>query len=441
VTVFTALFVPPTLREAVSDQAWLDAMLEAERALANAEAKAGVIPADAAAAIAERCNGELFDTESLAAQGRAAGNLVEPLVRVLREAVGGEAAQFVHWGATSQDVMDTASMLVARRGLGLILHELDQAATGSAALARAYRTTPMAARTLLQQAVPTTFGFKAAGWLVAILDARRGLVRLRDDGLAAQLGGAAGTLAALGEHGPAVLRLYAQELGLAEPGLPWHTNRVRIAELGSGLEIAAGVLAKIGLDLALLAQTEVDEVREAADGPSSTMPQKRNPVGAMRARACARLVNGYASVLSESLASEHERAIGAWQAEWEALSGSLAYTGGGAAAIGKALDGLEVDVARMRQNLDLTGGLIMAERLSFLLAARIGSSKAHELVSTAIRRATTSGRSLRDELDAEEQPVLSEQELDEALDPETYLGSAETFVDRALERYEREGNE
>jgi 3-carboxy-cis,cis-muconate cycloisomerase len=438
VTVFTALFVPPDLREAVSDGAWLDAMLECERALASAEAQAGVIPANTAAAIAKRCHGEGFDIESLADQGRTAGNLVEPLVRELREAVGGDAASYVHWGATSQDVMDTASMLIARRALDRILIELDAAAAGLAALLREHRSTPMASRTLLQQAVPTTFGAKAAGWLVAVLDARRGLMRIREGGLAAQLGGAAGTLAALGEHGPTVLRLYAHELDLAEPDLPWHTNRVRIAELGSALEITTGVLAKIGLDLALLAQTEVGEVREAADGPSSTMPQKRNPVGSMRACSCARLVRGYATVLSGSLGAEHERALGAWQAEWEALSGALGYTGGAASAIREALDGLEVDTTRMRENLDLTRGLIMAERLSYVLAARIGRSAAHELVGAAARRAEASGQSLRDELQVE--AGLSEQELDEAFDPETYLGAAQIFVDRALKRYELEEN-
>lgn len=440
-TVFGPLFIPERLTDAVSDHAWLQAMLETERALASAVAGAGVIPADSATAIADSCRPELYDIEMLAREGRSVGNPAEPLVRALRERVGGEPARHVHWGATSQDVMDTASMLIARRALGLILVELDRVAAGLAALTVAHRSTPMAARTLLQQAVPTTFGFKVAGWLVAVLEARGKLAIVRADRLAAQLGGAAGTLAPLGEHGVDVLRLFSSELELAEPVLPWHTNRTRIAELGGALETTAGVLAKIGLDLALLAQTEVGELREASNGGSSTLPQKRNPVGSTLARACAHLVSGYASVLSRTLIQEHERAAGAWHAEWEALSGALAFTGGAAAAIAEALDGLEVDAARMRRNLELTGGLILAERVSFMLAERHGRGAAHEVVREAARRSAESGRTFEEELRTDARIELSDRELAQALDPTTYLGSAEAFVDRALEQYDREHSE
>ena len=261
-------------------------------------------------------------------------------------------------------MIDTAAMLVSRRALDLIRGELDRVAAGLAALAEEHRSTPMAARTLLQQAVPETFGYKAAGWLVAVLEARRRLEQVRTERLAVQLGGAAGTLAALEGQGLEVLRLLAAELELVEPELPWHTNRTRIAELGGALDVCASVLAKIGLDLVLLAQTEVGEVRERTDGGSSTMPQKRNPVRSVLARACAELVSGYASVLARSVVQEHERAAGAWQAEWEALSGALAYTGGAAWNIAEAVESLEVDTERMRVNLELTGGLIVAERLS-----------------------------------------------------------------------------
>jgi 3-carboxy-cis,cis-muconate cycloisomerase len=341
--VFDAIFVPAELREAVSDRAWLQAMLDAERALAAAEARVGVIPPEATEAIAAACRAERFDTDELAEQGRAPGNPVEPLVRALREAAGSE---HVHFGATSQDVLDTAAMLVAREARTLIVAELEGLAQACAELAQLHRGTVIAARTLLQQAVPTTFGLKAAGWLVGVLEARRRLLAVE---LQAQLGGAAGTLALLGDRGPEVLRAFAEELGLAEPVLPWHALRGRVAELGAALDQAAGAAAKVGLDVVLLAQTEVGELRVAEPGASSTMPHKRNPVGAVLAHACASRV--HALVATFTLAHEHERAAGAWHAEWGALSDALALAGGAAAAARRTLEGLEVDADRMRENL------------------------------------------------------------------------------------------
>jgi 3-carboxy-cis,cis-muconate cycloisomerase len=433
-TAFGPLFVPEQLLDAVSDRAWFAAMLEVESALARAEATAGIAPAEAADAIVDACRLDLYDLGELFQQGRAVGNPAEPLVRALRQQVGGDAAGYVHRGATSQDVIDTAAMLVSRRALDLIGAELDRVAAGLAALAETHRATPMAARTLLQQAVPTTFGLKAAGWLVAVLETRQRVEQMQTERLAVQLGGAAGTLAALGEQGVEVLRLLAAELELAEPELPWHTNRTRVAELGAALDVCASVLAKIGLDLVLLAQTEVGEVRERTGGGSSTMPQKRNPVHSVLARACAELVSGHASVLARSVVQEHERAAGAWHAEWEALSGALALTGGAAWNIAEAVESLEVDTDRMRANLELTGGLIVAERLSFALG---GTS--HDVVRAAAQRAGESGRTFADELRADERVELSDAELAEALDPMTYLGSAEAFVDRALDRYRATG--
>jgi 3-carboxy-cis,cis-muconate cycloisomerase len=437
-TEFGPLFVPEELLDAVSGRAWLQAMLEFERGLARAEATAGVIPIEAADAIADGCRGELYDFHDLLLQGRSVGSPPEPLVRALRDEVGGDAARYVHWGATSQDVMDTASMLVTRRALELIVAELDRVAAGLARLAESHRSTLMAARTLLQQAVPTTFGFKAAGWLVSVLEVRGRLVAVRRDRIAVQLGGAAGTLAAIGDAGPEVLRLLADELGLAEPVLPWHTNRTRLAELGGALETTAGVLGKIGLDVVLLAQTEVDEVREGPGGGSSTLPHKRNAISSTLARACARLVDGYTSVLASGLEQEHERAAGSWHAEWEALSGALAYTGGAAHSIADAVDSLEIDVSRMRRNLDATNGLVVAERVSFLLAARYGRAEAHEIVRQAAQRAAESGGTFAEELRADSRVDLSADELADVLEPASYLGSAEAFVDRALEHYRRE---
>jgi 3-carboxy-cis,cis-muconate cycloisomerase len=253
-----------------------------------------------------------------------------------------------------------------------------------------------------------------------------------------QFGGAAGTLAAVGEDGRAIVRLLADDLGLAEPVLPWHTNRVRIAELGGALAVTAGVLGKIAHDVVLLAQTEVGEAREEIGGGSSTLPHKRNPIESTLARACARLVAGFASVLTSSIDQEHERAAGAWHAEWEALSGALAYTGGAAHGVARAMRSLQVDAERMRRNLDATNGLVLAERVSFTLAARFGRAEGHEIAQEAAERVAASGRSLGEELRTDDRVQLSEAELEALLDPTTYLGSAEAFVDRALELYRAE---
>jgi 3-carboxy-cis,cis-muconate cycloisomerase len=431
VTPFSAIFVPQKLREAVSDRAWLQGMLDAEHALARAGAAVGLVPEAAAARIGEVCHAELYDTARLAEDGRAVGNPAEPLVRELRVAVGDEAAEYVHRGATSQDIVDTSAMLVSRRAVALVLVELDRLGDGCAELARAHRSTPIAARTLLQQAVPTTFGLKAAGWLVSVFEARRRLATVRNERLAAQLGGAAGTLAAIGDRALEIVSMYAHELELPEPVVPWHTNRQRVAELGAALGAAAGAAAKVGRDITLLAQSEVGEVAEASGGGSSTLPQKRNPVRSTLAVACARLANAHAGVLLGELAHEHERAVGGWHAEWEALSGALAFAGGSAAAAADAVAGLEVDGERMRANLEASGGLVLAERVSFALAPRLGRSQAHEVVAEAARAS-----SFRQALTADARVGLVEDELDVLLDPVGYLGAAEALVDRALRAYE-----
>ena len=432
--LFEPIFVPERLRDAVSDDAWLAAMLEFEAALAEAEAEAGVIPVDAARAIAAACVPERFDIAEIGRLGRASGNPVPPMVDQLTAAVEGEASGYVHWGATSQDVLDSAAMLVSRRGLELVLADLDRVMAACAGLADAYRSAPMVARTLLQQALPTTFGLKAAGWLVGALEARRRLAHPQA-GMAVQFGGAAGTLAPLGAAGPAVLTGIAQRLELAEPALPWHTDRARVAELGSALGLAVGTLEKIALDVVLMAQTEVGELAEPSGdgrGGSSTMPQKRNPVGSAIAIACARRVRGAAGVLLAAMAQEHERAAGAWQSEWRPLGQALALTGGAAAHMAEVLEGLEVDTERMRENLDAAGGQPLAESVMFAIAGRMGRSEAKRVVGDAALRAASSGWPLRDELVA---GGLEEGEIEDALRPESYLGSAEAFVTRALDLY------
>lgn len=417
--LFERIFVPAELREALSDRGWLQAMLDAERALAAAEARAGVIPAAAAEAIAAACTAEAFDPTAIGDEARGPGNPVEPLVRALAATLDPDAAEYVHWGATSQDILDTASMLVARNALHLLLEATADVARHCAAFADEHRDTPMPGRTLLRQAVPTTFGLKAAGWLMGVLEARRALERISQLGLTVELGGAAGTLAALGDAGPDVVGLFAEELGLGVSEVPWHTNRVRVAELGSALAVCAGAMAKIGLDVALLGQTEVVEARASGDGVSSTMPQKQNPVGSALAIACARQAQAHASVLVAALPQEHERALGGWHSEWPALRGALGHAGGAVDGARRALDRLEIDPERMRANLDFAGGAVMAEKASFVLAERIGRRAARE----AVAEATRSGRPLAQELDVGD------------LDPESYLGSAGVFVDKALAAY------
>jgi 3-carboxy-cis,cis-muconate cycloisomerase len=437
--MFDAIFAPQRLLDELGDRAWLQAMLDTERALAEAEAAAGAIPFAAAEAIAATCRADLFDSDRIAIEGRGVGNPAEPLVRALRAAVGGDTAGYVHYGATSQDIVDTAAMLVSRRALEIVLADVAAVTAACAALADAHRATPMVARTLMQQALPTTFGLKAATWLAGVLEAQK-LVLAARESLALQLGGGAGTLAALGAYGPEVIRRAASNLGLAEPALPWHTSRVRVTALGSALATLAGALGKIALDVVLLAQTEVGEVSEPVGegrGGSSTMAHKRNPVGSVLTLACARRAQAHAGLLSGTLVQEHERAAGAWQAEWDAIAGVLAAAGGAAANMAEVLGGLRVDSERMRLNLAATRGLIMSERLVFALAGRLGHEDAKGLVSAAVARAAGRRTELREELIADARPPLKAAELDELFAPETYLGAADLFIDRALDQYRR----
>ena len=425
----------------VSDRAVLQAMLDAERALAVASARVGVVPEAAAAAIAAACHADRFDPDDLGRRAPGAGNPVVPLVRDLTGAVeraaGPEAARWVHHGATSQDILDTAASLVASRALGPVLDDLDAAAGGCARLAAAHRATVTAGRTLGQQALPATFGLKAAGWLTALEEAAAGLDRVRRERLAAQLGGAAGTLASLGPDGVEVARQYARELGLSEPVMPWHTDRTRVAELAGALAVAAGVLGKVALDVTLLAQTEVGEVAEAGGkgrGGSSTLPHKRNPVTAVLVRAATARVPGLAASLLASMAQEQERATGAWHAEWEPQVELLRLVGGAAARTRELLDGLEVHPERMRANLDATGGLLLAERVAGRLAGALGRVAANDLVQRLASQAAGSQRPLPEVLVADPavRAHLDEAEVERLLDPEGYLGSAGELVDRAL---------
>jgi 3-carboxy-cis,cis-muconate cycloisomerase len=441
--LFGGVLARGAVAAAVSDRAWLQAMLDFEAALARAQARAGLIGEEDADAIAAACDAGAFDVAALGRAAAASASPVVPLVRALTDAVRGPASGHVHRGATTQDVLDTAAMLVAHRALGPLLGDLAGAANAAAALAAAHRDTVMAGRTLLQQALPITFGLKAAGWLTALDEAAARLHEVRDTRLAVQLGGAAGTLASLGGSGVQVLGHLARELGLAEPVVPWHTTRTRPAELAGALAEAAGVIAKVARDVTLLAQTEVGEVREGVPGRggSSTLPHKRNPVAAVSALAGALRAPGLAVTLLGAMAHEHERAAGAWQAEWRPLGDLLSAVGSAAAWLRDCLEHLEVDAGRMRSNLDLTHGALLAERVATALAPALGRGRAHELIEEAATLAVAGGRPLADVL-RERDDVrlhLSEQDVASLLDPAGYLGSAPELIERALRAHHDDG--
>ena len=338
----------------VGDAAYLEAMLRTEAALARVQARVGLFPEEHADAIAAACQGTRFDVNALGQAAAAAGNPVVPLVEQLRDAIGGAAAAHVHFGATSQDIIDTATMLVTRQALDAILTIVDVVGDAAARLATEHRGTVMAGRTLLQQALPTTFGAKAAAWLSGLDDAADLVQSFRDRRLAVQLGGGAGTLAALHPPGPEVVALLAGELGLAAPDTPWHTNRSRIGELAGALGVTAGALAKPARDVTLLAQTELGEVREgvAGRGASSAMAHKRNAVAAIATLANTTQAPGLvATVLTAGSGHEHERAAGAWHAEWHPLRELFTAVGSAAAWLADCLTHLQVDTGRMRANI------------------------------------------------------------------------------------------
>ncbi|AZQ38896.1 3-carboxy-cis,cis-muconate cycloisomerase [Streptomyces cyaneochromogenes] len=420
---------------ATGDTAWLQALLDAEAALIRAQAALDLAPAEAASAVTEAADAGRFDVRSLAERARSGGNPVIPLVADLTKAVGDAYGPHVHRGATSQDIMDTATMLVAVRTLDLVLGDLERTQRALARLAAEHRDTVMPGRTLTQHAVPTTFGLKAAGWRSLVLDARDRVIEVHDD-LPAQLGGAAGTLAAFTAYGTrntaALTAAFARELGLAAPLLPWHTLRTPIADLAGCLAFTAGALGKIATDVLVLGRTEIAEVAEGTGGGSSAMPHKANPVRSTLIAAAARRAPQLAATLYGALAAEDERPAGAWHAEWEPLRDLLRLVGGAARDAVELTEGLRVRPEAMREHLDLTQGLVVSERLSAELAPLLGRARAKSLLTDLARRTCTEGRSLG-ELLAEE-PELKDVDLDELTDPARYTGAAGSLTDRALER-------
>ncbi|MEV0493177.1 3-carboxy-cis,cis-muconate cycloisomerase [Streptomyces atratus] len=438
---------------ATSDLAWLQAMLDAEAALARAQAAIGTVPAEAAAAVTRAAQADRLDVRELAVIARETANPVVGLVRALTRTVAAEspeAAEFVHHGSTSQDVFDTGAMLVAARTLRLIRADLERGAEALAVLAARHRDTPMAGRTLALHAVPTTFGLKAAGWRRLLLDARDRVAALLDGGLPVSLGGAAGTLAgylasaagqAADDHDDYTDRLldaFAVETGLARPPLPWHALRTPTADLVAALAFTAGALGKIAVDVLSLARTEVGEVAEPAGpgrGASSAMPHKRNPVLATLLRSAALQVPLLAAGVTQCLACEDERSAGVWHAEWQLLRECLRLTGGAAHTAVELAEGLVVRPERMRENLHMTGSQIVSERISAALAPLLGNARAKDLLTRASAEADRTGSPLAAVLRAlpEVTAHLTDGQITQLLDPEGYTGAAAALVDRELD--------
>jgi 3-carboxy-cis,cis-muconate cycloisomerase len=454
-----------------SDGAWLQAMLDAEAGLARAVERAGLAPAGSGEAVTAVAQAKNFRIGELGELAGLTGNPVPALARALARRVPQTAVGAVHRGATSQDIVDTAAMLLARRAIDVVLADLAQAAEAAAELARAHQSTIMIGRTLLQQAVPVTFGLVAAGWLTGLDEAREGLTAVSTRRLAVQFGGAAGTLASLGDDGPRVAALLADELGLALPVLPWHTDRLRVIDLAAALARVTAALGKIARDVTLLAQSEVGEVSEGSSGVpagepqdnqggrdardpaasssgprrggSSAMPHKRNPVAAIAILGCTRQAPGLLATLVACAEQEHQRAAGAWHAEWEPLTALLRLTGSAASWAAELLPGLTVDASRMAANLSATKDLPLAEHVTSLLAGVLGGVQAHDLVAEAGQRALSAGLPLRDvllavpKLESRLASVgITAEQIEAALEPAGYLGAAEAFTTAALEAHE-----
>ena len=431
------------MRAVCDDEAYLQHMLDFEAALARAEAATGVIPANAAGPITKACKASSFDLADLAEAAARSGNLAIPLVKALTANVAdADAARYVHWGATSQDVIDTAGMLTLRAAIDALLPDLDRAIAGFAKLAHQHRNTAVVARTWLQHALPMPFGLKLAEYAAALHRSRTRLQRLRSEGLALQFGGAAGTLAALGDKGLLVAEKLAQELKLPLPDAPWHTHRDRIAEAASVFAVLTGTCGKIARDVSLMMQTDVAEAFEPSGegrGGSSTMPHKRNPVAAATALAAATMAPNLAATIFAAQVQDHERSAGPWQAEWPTLPNLLLVTSGALAAIVDIAEGLQVDVARMRANLEATGGLIMAEAVAMALAEKIGKNEAHHLVEAASKKAVTEKKGLRDVLtkDPKVTAHLSADKLAKLFEPMAYQGASQALIDRLLASLEK----
>jgi len=434
------LFHSPPVEPFFSDAACVQAILDFEAALARAESKASLIPPTASVAIAANCRAELIDLSSLASAAPQSASLAIPLVKQLTALVAkqdAEAARFIHWGATSQDAIDTGLILQIRNALTPILIDLDSLCDTLAELADTHRSTPIPARTLLQQAIPTSFGFIVAGWLDALLRHRTRILALKNNSLVLQFGGAVGTLAALGANGPIVAKLLAEGLSLPLPAAPWHSHRDRIAEIATTFGLLSGSLAKIAHDLSLHMQTEIAELSEPAApgrGSSSTMPHKQNPVACAAILAATTRVPGLVSTILSAMPQDYQRGLGNWHAEAQTITEILRFSAGALHHLATLTPNLQINTVRMRANLDLSHGLIYAEAISIALAEKLGRAVAHEKIESACAATARSGRHLREVLSSQFDPstLLPTADLDRLFDPLNYLGSSSAFIDAIL---------
>lgn len=437
--VFGVLYGTDQMRAVMGERAFLARMLEVEAALARAQARLGIVPPECAASITAAADVDRLDVAALRAATRNTGYPVVGLVRQLERLAGEEAARWVHWGATTQDILDTALVLQLREGFALIRAELGAVNAGLARLAREHRDTVMAGRTHLQHALPVTFGYKCAVWLSPLLSCVERLEQLRPRLERVQFGGAAGTLASLGSRGEEVQAEVAAELGLSVPDIPWHVARDSVAEAVCALGILCGALAKIATDVMLLMQTEVAEAFEPhapGRGGSSTMPQKRNPIACEYVLAQARGVHALVPLVLSAMPQDQERGTGPWQAEPLGVGQAMLLAHGALAQSRFLLEGLVVDAARMRANLAATGGLIAAEQVMMGLAPLVGRGAAHHAVHHACDVALAERVALAEALarEAEVTAHLSREQIAALCAPENYLGSAGAFVDRVLAR-------
>ena len=440
-TIFRAMFATEPMRQVFSDGNRIQKYLDFEAALARAEAHLGIIPPDAAEEIGRHCDLGQFDLAALAADTATIGVPVQPvvsqLVRLCRDGLG----EWCHFGATTQDVMDTATILQIREALALIEADMAAIAAGLAGLARAHRDTVMAGRSYLQQAVPTTFGHKIASLLAAFVRHRQRLAEIKPRLLVGQFGGAVGTLASLGDRGLAVQTILMRELGLGVPDISWHSARDRIAEIGAFLGMLTATCAKLAFDVKLLMQTEVEEAFEPSEpgrGSSSTMPQKRNPVASALIGAAAPLVRQLVGALLEAMVEDHERASGAWQIEWIAVPEIFCLSAGVLAHTRLLAQGLRANPERMRANLDITRGLVTAEAVTRALAAKLGRHHAHHLIAQISRQVAATGRPLADLLAENEEVTrcLDRAAIARLTDPASYIGAAGEMIDRVLTLYD-----